>query len=142
MPSALLPPRIADDLLLTDEQKTKLKYLETAFVKERDEWRTAHKDVGTDMQKLREEASAARKTGDNAKLEETRKKMQELSAPMMELRRKYMDQLRATLTNEQKQKLATALEEMRQRWSNPPPGTEGKPATPPTPPPPAPKSAE
>lgn len=137
MPGGLLPPRITDDLLLTDEQKTKLKDIETAFVKERDEWRAAHKEVGTDMQKLQEEASAARKDGDNAKLEETRKKMRELSAPMMELRRKYMDQVRAMLTDEQKKKLATALEETRQRWSGPPPGAEAKPTITPAAPKPA-----
>ncbi|MGD0017215.1 MAG: Spy/CpxP family protein refolding chaperone [Verrucomicrobiia bacterium] len=134
----LLAPRIADELSLTDTQKAKLKDLDTAFVKERDEWRAAHKEVGTEMQKLREEASAARKAGDNAKLEDTRKKMQGLSAPIMELRRKYMDQFRATLTNEQKQKLATALEQMQERWANPPPGTKGNPATTPA----APKPAE
>ena len=134
----LLAPRIAGELSLTDEQKTKLKDLETAFAKERDEWRAAHKGVGTDLQKLREEASAARKAGDNAKLEDTRKKMQELSAPITELRQKYMDQIRTALTNEQKQKLATALEEMRQRWNNPAPSTESKPTTTP----PAPRPAE
>ena len=110
---ALLAPRIAGELSLTDEQKTKLKDIETAFVKERDEWRAAHKGVGTDLQKLREEASSARKAGDNAKLEETRKKMRELSAPIMELRRKYMDQVRATLTDEQKKKLEEELGQMR-----------------------------
>ena len=139
MPGGLLPPRIADDLSLTDEQKTKLKDLDAAFVKERDDWRAAHKDIGTDVQKLREEADAARKAGDTAKLKETRKKTQELSAPMTELRRKYMDQFRATLTDEQKQKLDKALEGMRQRWNNPPPGNpapvnkEVKPAAPPAP---------
>ena len=142
MPGGFLPPLTADELSLTDDQKAKLKDIETAFVKERDEWRATHKGVEADLQKLREEASAARKAGDNAKLEETRKKIQELSAPMTELRRKYMDQFRATLTNEQKLKLATALERMQQRWSGPAAGTEGKPATPPTPPPPAPKPAQ
>jgi Spy/CpxP family protein refolding chaperone len=130
MPGGFLQPRIVDMLSLTDEQKTKLKDLEAAFVKARDEWRAAHKDVGTEMQKLREEASAARKAGDNAKLEETRKKMQELSGPMTVLRTKYIDLFRATLTDEQKQKLGTALEGMQQRLANP---AQGKPATPPAP---------
>ena len=133
MPGGFLPPRIADELALTDDQKAKLKDLETAFAKERDEWRAAHKDVGANIQKLRDEASAAREAGDTAKLEETRKKMQELNAPAMELRQKYVDKLRATLTTEQKQKLTSALEEARQRRANPAPSTEAKPATPPAP---------
>jgi Spy/CpxP family protein refolding chaperone len=130
MPGGLLPPRIADDLSLTDEQKTKLKDIEAAFVKELDAWRAAHKDVETDLQKLREEAGAARKAGDNAKLEETRKKMQDMSAPMMDLRRKYMDQIRATLTDEQKKKLEDALQQMMQHRGGPP-GGGGAPPPPP-----------
>jgi Spy/CpxP family protein refolding chaperone len=134
MPEGLLPPRLVDSLSLTDEQKTKLKDIETAFFKEREEWRTANKETMTEMQKLGAEANAARKAGDNAKLEEINKKMQDLRAPVVELRRKYVDQVRATLTDEQKQKLATALEQMQQHRGGPHPATDAKPTTaPPTP---------
>jgi Spy/CpxP family protein refolding chaperone len=65
------------------------------------------------MMKLHEEIAAAEKAGDKAKVEELRKKMMDLYAPRLELRKKYMDQFRALLTDEQKKKLDEARESFR-----------------------------
>jgi len=112
----LVPPKALEGLKLTAEQKTKYDEIDAQWAKERDAWQASHMEENT---KLRAEAKAAREAGDQAKAKELGGKMRELNAPMMELRKKYMDQVRALLTDEQKttldQQHAQMREHMRER---------------------------
>ena len=106
----LLPPRLAEQLALTDEQKAKLAELDKQFAKDRADWATANKPAQDQLHKDMEEARAAK---DQAKIDSLLAKNRELYKGLMELRKKYMDQFTPTLTDEQKQKLEKAREERR-----------------------------
>jgi len=101
----LVPPMMVEKLELTAEQKAKLADLEKAYAAEREKLPAVSRE---DTMKMHEELAAARKAGDKAKAQELRKKIMEAYAPQMELRRKYMEQFRALLTDEQKKKLDEA----------------------------------
>jgi len=109
---ALLPPRALEELKLTPEQKTKVDALEAKYDKERDEWKANHLEENT---KLQEQLKAANEAKDQTKVKEIRAKLKEANAPMMEVRKKYMDQVRAVLTDEQKQTLDGMQAKMRER---------------------------
>ena len=57
---------------------------------------------------------AAHESGDAAKTKELRAKMGENMKPLMDLHKKYVDEVRALLTDEQKTKLDTALADAKQ----------------------------
>ena len=76
-----------------------------------------------------EERERARDTGDKEALRQFREKRQGL----MDLRKGYLEKFRATLTDEQKTKLDTILEEMHNKQSR----GQQHPKTPPATPPPA-----
>ena len=118
----LLGPKILEGLALTAEQKTAYDSLEAAFKKDAAKW---HADNPIDEAAVKQ----ARETGDKEALRQFREKRQGL----IDIRKGYVDKLRASLTDEQKTKLDRALEEMH----NKPHGQHGtKPGTPaPTPPP-------
>lgn len=115
----ILPPKSVPSLALTADQKTGLDSLETAFKKDAAKWRA---DNPVDEAAVKQ----ARDTGDKEALRQFREKRQGL----MDLRKGYLDKFRATLTDEQKTKLDTALEEMH---SKQPHGQHSKtaPVTPP-----------
>ena len=120
LPDHILQPKIVDGLALTAEQKTAYDSLEAAFKKDAAKWRADNPIDETAVQKARE-------TGDKEALRQFREKRQGL----MDLRKGYIDKLRASLTDEQKTKLDKALEEMRTKQ---PRGQHGGKAGP-TPPP-------
>ena len=108
--AGLVPPRMAEQLALTDDQKAKLAELDKQFAKDRADWMAANKPALDQLHKEMEEARAAK---DQAKIESLQVKGRELHKGLSELRKKYMDQFTATLTDEQKQKLDKAREERR-----------------------------
>ena len=106
----LLRPQVEKDLGLTADQQTKLTTIKASFEKDRDAWVAAHP---VDP-KLRDEMRAAHESGDAAKTKELRAKMGENMKPLMDLHKKYVDEVRALLTDEQKTKLDTALADAKQ----------------------------
>ncbi|MEI6082769.1 MAG: Spy/CpxP family protein refolding chaperone [Verrucomicrobiota bacterium] len=111
----LLPPPILDDLKLTADQKTKYDGLETAFKKDADAWDKTHPGFKEEMQK----AHAAKDKDAIKKLLEQRK-------PLMDTRKGYVEQLRASLTDEQKATLDKGLAEIRERMGKGPRGDQGE----------------
>ena len=125
---AILAPRVLDDLGLTADQKIKYDDLNAGFKKDAAKWRT---DNNYDPGKAREEMRKARQAGDH----EAMKKLEDQRKGLMDIRKGYVDKVRALLTDEQRTKLDKALE----RW--PGRGPRGGPnsgANPPPPPPPPP----
>jgi Spy/CpxP family protein refolding chaperone len=119
----LLPPPVLEDLALTPEQKTGYDALAAGFKKDAAKWRT---DNNYDPEKAREEMRQARDSGDQATIQ----KLTDQRKGLMDLRKSYVDKVRASLTDEQKAKLDAALEHARQMRGGPGPGGA-------TPPPPA-----
>ena len=117
----ILPPHIVDGLALTAEQKTAFDSLETAFKADAVKWRAENP---IDEAALKQ----ARESGDKEALRKLREKQQGL----MDIRKGYVDKLRASLTDEQKTKLDKAIEDMRSRK---PAGPHGAKPAAPTPPP-------
>ena len=107
----LLPPRVEKDLGLTADQQTKLTTIKADYEKERDAWTAAHP---VDP-KLREELRTAREAKDTAKVKELSDKMHETYKPLMDLRKKYVDEVRAILTDDQKTKLDEAIADAKHR---------------------------
>lgn len=99
----LLPPRAVEDLNLTADQKTKLSSIEADFKSAAAKWREAHPADPEAFQKARE-------SGDKDALQKMRDQRKEL----MDIRKAHVDQLRATLTDEQKTKLDQSLEKARE----------------------------
>ena len=129
---SILAPRVIDDLALTADQKIKYDDLNAGFKKDAAKWRT---DNNYDPEKAREEMRKARQAGDN----ETMRKLQDQRRGLTDIRKSYIDKLRAFLTDEQKTKLDKALE--RGPGRGPGFGPRGGPnsgANPPAPPPPPP----
>lgn len=126
----ILPPGMLDELALTADQKTKYDDLNAAFKKDAAKWRT---DNNYDPEKAREEMRKARQAGDHEAL----KKLEDQRKGLMDLRKSYVDKVRAFLTDEQTTKLEKALERGPGRGPRGGPNPEAKPPTAPPPPPPA-----
>jgi Spy/CpxP family protein refolding chaperone len=131
MMDSLLPPRLLDELALTADQKTKYDALNAAFKKDAAKWRT---DNNYDLDKAHEEMRKARDAGDNA----TMKKLADQRKGLMDIRKSYIDKLRAFLTDEQTTKLEKALEHGPGRGPRGGPSSGAKPPGATTPPPPPP----
>jgi len=123
----LLFPRVLDELALTADQKTQYGTLEASFKKDAAKWRA---DNNYDPEKAREEMSAARESNDRAAL----KKLADQRKGLVDIRKGYLDKLRASLTDEQKTKLDKALANGPGRGPRGGPNAGGKPPAPPTPP--------
>jgi Spy/CpxP family protein refolding chaperone len=126
MAGNLLPPRVLEDLALTSEQQANYDALAASFKKDAAKWRA---DNGYDPQKAREEMSQARAAGDQATIQVVTNERKEL----VDLRKSYVDKVRAFLTDEQKATLNKALEHAHD-WSG---GHGPSGALPPPQPPPA-----
>jgi Spy/CpxP family protein refolding chaperone len=111
----LLAPPVLDELALTADQKAKYDTLAADFKKDVAKWRAAHE---------------ASENGPSA----------EARQAMRDLRKSYIDKLRASLTEDQKAKLEKAQERMRARGQRGPGGPGGPGGAPPPPPPPPPPS--
>jgi len=120
----LLPPRVLEELALTPEQQTNYDALASDFKKDAAKWRA---DNNYDPEKAREEMGQARDTGDEATIQ----KLTDQRKGLMDLRKSYVDKVRAFLTDEQKATLDKALEHAR-AWS----GGNGPGGAPPPQPPP------
>ena len=116
----ILPPKALPSLALTADQKTGLDSLETAFKKDAAKWRA---DNPVDEATVKQ----ARETGDKEAMRQFREKRQGL----WDIRKGYLDKFRATLTDEQKTKLAAALEEMHSKQERGQKHPKTSPATPP-----------
>jgi Spy/CpxP family protein refolding chaperone len=121
----LLPPRVLEELALTPEQKTNYDALAAGFKKDAAKWRV---DSGYDPEKAREEMSEARAAADKVTIQVVTNERQGL----MDIRKSYVDKVRAFLTDEQKATLDKALEHAHD-WS----GGHGPSGPPPPQPPPA-----
>jgi Spy/CpxP family protein refolding chaperone len=122
----LLPPRVVEDLSLTADQKAKYDKIEADFKSAAAKWREAHP---ADPEALRK----ARESGDKDALQKMRDQRKEL----MDIRKSHVDQVRATLTDEQKAKLDKDLEEAREhRPGHDKKGPRGPAGDNPPPPPP------
>ena len=119
----LLPQPVLEDLALTPEQKPNYDALAAGFKKDAAKWRA---DNNYDPEKAREEMRMAHDAGDQATIQ----KLTDQRKGLMDLRKSYVDKVRASLTDEQKAKLDTALEHARQMRGGPGPGG----TTPPPPP--------
>jgi hypothetical protein len=120
----ILPPRVLEDLALTSEQQANYDALAASFKKDAAKWRA---DNGYDPQKAHEEMSQARAAGDEATIQVVTNKRKGL----VDLRKSYVDKVRAFLTDEQKATLDKALEHAHD-WS----GGHGPGGAPPPPQPP------
>ncbi|MGD0649977.1 MAG: Spy/CpxP family protein refolding chaperone [Verrucomicrobiia bacterium] len=129
---SVLPQSVVDQLSLTADQQAKLKDLDAKFIKERDQLLEKQKAATNDIAKVRADMTAARDAGDQAKVGELRGKLQELMQPQQDLQKKYQDEFRKSLTDEQKKKLDDALQQMANRRGG---GRRGGPGGPPPPPP-------
>ena len=117
----ILPPPIVDSLALTAEQKTTYDGLDAAFKKDAAKWRA---DNPVDEAAVKK----AHDTGDKEALRQLQEKQQGL----WDIRKGYIDKVRASLTDAQKAALDKALQDMRTKQ---PRGQHGaKPGTAPPPP--------
>ncbi|MCG3147344.1 MAG: hypothetical protein PCFJNLEI_00783 [Verrucomicrobiae bacterium] len=120
----LLPLRVVDNLSLSDAQKTKLAELTAAFKKDAEAWDKANPNFHAEMRKARE-------SGDK----DAGKKLMEQRKPVMEARKGYVEQFRASLTDEQKAKLDEGLQKARERMGEKGPrGDKGEKKAPKAPP--------
>ena len=103
----LLPVKAVKELKLTAEQQAKYTELEAAFKKDAAAW--AEKNPPP----TQEEMNKA-KEGDKA----TREALKARREPLMQKRKSYVDQFRATLTAEQKTELDKELEASRNNMRN------------------------
>ena len=100
----ILPPKIVEGLALTAEQKTTLDGLNASFKTDAAKWRAENP---VDEAAIKQ----AHESGDK----EVMRKLAEKRQGLMEIRKGYLDKLRASLTDEQKTKLDKAIEEMRSK---------------------------
>jgi hypothetical protein len=124
MAGNLLPPRVLEDLALTSEQQANYDALADGFKKDAAKWRA---DNDYDPPKAREEMSQARAAGDQTTIQVVTNERKGL----VDLRKSYVDKVRAFLTDEQKATLDKALEHAHD-WS----GGHGPGGAPPPPQPP------
>jgi Spy/CpxP family protein refolding chaperone len=135
---SVLPQSVVDQLSLTTDQQAKLKDLDAKFIKERDQLLEKQKAATNDIAKVRADMTAARDAGDQAKVAELRGKLQELMQPQLDLQKKYQDEFKTSLTDEQKKKLDDALQQMANRRGGGRRGGPNGPGGPGGPPPPPP----
>jgi Spy/CpxP family protein refolding chaperone len=111
-PGGLIRQAVLDQLDLSAEQQTRVKALVEQFTAEMEALRGADAE---ESKRLREQFRAAREANDEAKLEALREKFRAQTEPARQLRQKYLEELRALLTAEQKQKLETLTQQARDR---------------------------
>jgi hypothetical protein len=99
----LLLPRVLEDLALTSGQQSSYDALASDFKKDAAKWRA---DNNYDSEKAREEMSQARNAGDQATIQ----KLTDQRKGLVDLRKSYVDKVRAFLTDDQKATLDKALE--------------------------------
>lgn len=104
----LMPPRALKELNLTKEQEAKYKELDQAFLKERQQWMEEHKPKG-------EQPPPPPEGDDNDGPGRRPKLPPEARQQIHELRKKYMDQFRATLTAEQIKQLDEQIGDVKER---------------------------
>jgi hypothetical protein len=110
----LLPASVLGDLALTADQKTKYDGLDASFKKDLAKWRSSH-GPGS-------ESSSGGSTNNVASSR----------SGLRQVRKGYVDQLRASLTDDQKAKLDKDLENLRNsRGNHGGSNSGGKPSTPP-----------
>jgi Spy/CpxP family protein refolding chaperone len=98
----LLPSKVIENLALTADQKTKLDELTAAFKKDLEAWEQAHPNFKDEWQKAR-----------TAQDKEALKKLKKERKPVLESRKKYIEQFKETLTDEQKKKVEEMKEKMK-----------------------------
>lgn len=109
MMGSLLMPRVLENLALTSGQQASYDALAVDFKKDAAKWRA---DNNYDPEKAREEMTQARDTGDQATIQ----KLTDQRQGFVDLRKSYVDKVRAFLTDEQKVTLDKAFEHA-QNWS-------------------------
>jgi hypothetical protein len=108
MMGSLLMPRVVENLALTSGQQASYDALAVDFKKDAAKWRA---DNNYDPEKAREEMTQARNAGDQATIQKLTDKRQ----GFVDLRKSYVDKVRAILTDEQKVTLDKAFEHA-QNW--------------------------
>ncbi len=113
--SELLPASVLGDLALTADQKTKYDSLDASFKKDLAKWRSTHGP-----------GSESSSSGSTNNVSSSR-------SGLRQARKGYVDQLRASLTDDQKAKLDKDLENLRSSRGNHGGGSNsgGKSSTPP-----------
>jgi Spy/CpxP family protein refolding chaperone len=111
---SLVPPPVLDSLAVTADQKKQVDDLQAQFKKERDALFESHRKENAG---LRDQMKVARESGDQAKIDELRKKRGEQAKPMMDLRKQYIEKLRGLLNADQQKKLDDGLKEFRDRMA-------------------------
>jgi hypothetical protein len=104
----LLMPRVVEDLALTSGQQSSYDALASDFKKDAAKWRA---DNNYDAEKAHAEMSQARDAGDQATIQ----KLTDQRQGLVDLRKSYVDRVRAFLTDDQKATLDKALEHA-QNW--------------------------
>ncbi len=99
----VLPPRVLEALALTPEQQTKYDAIAASFKEEAKRWCDYN---NYDPETAHEEMRQARDAGDEA----TVQRLGDLRKGFRDLRRGYVDKVRALLTDKQKAALDKALE--------------------------------
>jgi PAB1-binding protein PBP1 len=97
MMEQLLPPPAVEKLNLDAGQKARYDELSAAFKAEAAQWRAQNPVTEADKEAMKK----ARESGDK----EAMKPLMEKRKGLMEIRKKYVEQFKATLTDEQKEKL-------------------------------------
>jgi len=100
----LLPPRVLETLALNAEQQAKYDALLA-------EWKKEAEKFWADHAQLRDQMREAREARDRAKMGKLMKELQ----PLQDARKRYVEKVRAFLTDEQKKKLDDMREEFESR---------------------------
>lgn len=108
----LLPPAVVEKLNLTEEQKAKVKEIETAFLKTAQEYRAAHK---TEIEAARTAMKEAHDSKDKAKQQAAREQMRTVMQGMQPQRQAAIEQIKSNLNDEQKAILEQAKQKAAER---------------------------
>ncbi|HVE70164.1 MAG TPA: Spy/CpxP family protein refolding chaperone [Thermoanaerobaculia bacterium] len=103
--------RLAEKLNLTDAQKAQIQEISKGF-------REQNRATFEGSRDLRQEARAARKANDTAKLEALKPQLEAQRTQMQQLREAHQQQILAVLTAEQRAQLETMKSERKQRRGN------------------------
>ncbi len=114
----LIPPRLIDKLQLTADQQATVSDLGEQWATDRDKWLDEHKET----KNLRDEMKAAREAGDQEKITELRQQMRDRMSPLHEMRKGYMEKVKAVLNDDQKRILVEAMQQARENWKKHPAG--------------------
>jgi len=101
-----ISPRALKALNLSPTQRSQLDQLEAEFSTEQDLWMKEHR---LHRATLRDQITAARTAGDQARLKELNTEWRQQFQPLTQLREKYRNRLRELLTEQQKTRLDEAL---------------------------------